>query len=542
MNKGYAARALVLTGLVLGAGCNAIIGAEEGTLVPQSGGGGAAGAGGGVGGDASVVPDGAGGGTAGSGGSGGGPAGAGGSGGLAGAGASGGPTGGGGAGGTGGAGGSGGADGGDAPVGSGGTGAAGGSGAAGAGDGGPPKDGGAGVDGATGGGPPKDSGPDGAPDAGGGCTAESNSAFCVRLNKNCDTTTANDNCGVSRTISCGTCTGTRFCQTGYCVDQSCTGLAATCGPNGDESCCANIAVPGGTFLMGRGTESCGAVGCRPDAGMGGCPVGMACQADERPEHPMMVGTFTLDKYEVTVGRFRKFVAAYVKTPPWRPSAAAGVNPNVPAIDAGGNGTGWQVAWDDSTSATPVNLPKDLAGFQASLKSCGGTNSWTDTPAAAADEVLPIICVNWFQAFAFCIWDGGRLPTEAEWEYAAVGGDQNNLYPWGSAPPDCSRATFWDNATCKPATVLAVGSKPAGNARWQHMDMIGNTSEWVLDEWGSYDVSQNNNYANVQFGFWRSYRGAGASTEYNFYPDMLRAARRFSSDPTGGGTGLRCARN
>ena len=87
---------------------------------------------------------------------------------------------------------------------------------------------------------------------------------------------------------------------------SCSGMSGTeC--NG-ESCCTSILVPGGTFPMGRGAETCG--GCTD-----GCPSGMTCETDERPERPATVSTFHLDKFEVTVGRFRAFVEAYDGMPP-----------------------------------------------------------------------------------------------------------------------------------------------------------------------------------------------------------------------------------
>jgi formylglycine-generating enzyme required for sulfatase activity len=58
-------------------------------------------------------------------------------------------------------------------------------------------------------------------------------------------------------------------------------------------------------------------------------------------------------------------------------------------------------------------------------------------AAGANEALPINCVHWYDAFQFCAWDGGWLPTEAEWEMAAAGGAENRRYPWGGALPNAS---------------------------------------------------------------------------------------------------------
>ena len=82
--------------------------------------------------------------------------------------------------------------------------------------------------------------------------------------------------------------------------QSCTGLGDVCQ---SEDCCTSLTVPGGSFPMGR---------CNTE---GECPDWMGQGAGEGPEHTATVSSFELDKYEVTVGRFRRFVEAYDGTPP-----------------------------------------------------------------------------------------------------------------------------------------------------------------------------------------------------------------------------------
>lgn len=262
-----------------------------------------------------------------------------------------------------------------------------------------------------------------------------------------------------------------------------------------ESCCRSIVVPGGTFAMGRGTEDCGRGGCQTGASMNGCPNdGYSCDEGELPEHPMRIAAFALDRYEVTVGRFRKFVDAYSNG--WRPEVGQGVNGNVTSGD-----TSWQTGWDDSGSPPPVPGPPAKLPASASLMksmlgpACNGErSSWTESTGEREAEAIN--CVNWYEAFAFCIWDGGRLPTEAEWEYVAAGGDRNWLYPWGATPPDCSLLQ-WGGVGCGDVQVARVGGHTAGNARWGHADLAGNLREWVLDHSGTYTVSQADNYANTE---------------------------------------------
>jgi sulfatase modifying factor 1 len=162
-------------------------------------------------------------------------------------------------------------------------------------------------------------------------------------------------------------------------------------------------------------------------------------------YPAEVSDFRLDTYEVTVGRFRKFVAAYSQT---MIAAGAGANPN------NASDTGWSTAWNASLDAGSEALA-------TALKCFGSYQTWTDAPGSAAAESLPINCIDWFEAEAFCIWDGGRLPTEAEWNYAAAGGTQQRVYPWGSTAPDCSYANFGS-----AASGLAFASRrTAGSTVW-----------------------------------------------------------------------------
>jgi sulfatase modifying factor 1 len=213
------------------------------------------------------------------------------------------------------------------------------------------------------------------------------------------------------------------------------GADRTCGVNRDTDCCATEALPGGTFNR------------RND-----------------PTYPATVSPFKLDRFEVTIGRFRRFVAAY---PGSRPAVGAGENPHAP-------GTGWQAQWD-------LYLPPDVSLLRSKLTCKDSLFQdpakvlWTDEPGE--NEHAPIGCVSWAIAFAFCAWDGGRLPIEVEWEFALVGGDEQRPFPWGSEKPDATRAVlmFTPDGFRKP-----VGSVPLGAARWGHLDMNGSRYEFVFD--------------------------------------------------------------
>lgn len=85
--------------------------------------------------------------------------------------------------------------------------------------------------------------------------------------------------------------------------------------------------------------------------------------------------------------------------------------------------------------------------------------------------------------AYCVWDNGYLPTNAEYNYVASGGDEQRAYPWsspaGSVAIDCTDAAYKDTPqTCNNAS--PVGSKPAGDGRWGHSDVSGDVIDWVLD--------------------------------------------------------------
>ncbi len=225
-----------------------------------------------------------------------------------------------------------------------------------------------------------------------------------------------------------------------------------------ESCCSSLNVTGGTYDRTYSIV---------DGGQSG-------EAD-----PATVSTLRLDTYEVTVGRFRQFVGAWNGGAGWTPPAGAGKH----AYLNGGSGLsatggGYEQGWDPSGDS-------NIAPTGAHL-SCDSYATWTSS--AGDHERLPINCLNWWEAYAFCIWDGGFLPSEAEWEYAAAGGGQQREYPWGSTDPgtnnryeiySCNYPSSSGHCT-SVINIAPVGTAAGGWGFWGQLDLAGNVEEWTLD--------------------------------------------------------------
>jgi len=245
--------------------------------------------------------------------------------------------------------------------------------------------------------------------------------------------------------------------------------------------------------------------------------------------PAQVSDFRLDNYEITVGRFRKFVAAYA---PNMIPAGAGNNPN------NLSDTGWSTTWNASLDATQAALTSALK--------CNARQSWTDGVGSAEAESRPINCINWFEAQAFCIWDGGRLPTEAEWNYAAAGGTQQRVYPWGSATPNCNYANYAaqlngvDYCVANFAVNRVGSESPTGDGLYGQSDLAGNVWEWELDWYAQPYVIPCINCSNTIPASLRVIRGGGADSGL----DPLHGSFRNGDTPLthSFGYGARCARN
>jgi formylglycine-generating enzyme required for sulfatase activity len=190
-----------------------------------------------------------------------------------------------------------------------------------------------------------------------------------------------------------------------------------------------MAIEGGTFEMGRN----------------------AGPPQETPAHSVRVGSFLMDKTEVTNAEYALFVR-------------------------------------DTNHAPPGN--------------------WVGTSPPAGQEHLPVVTVSFDDANAFAAWRSKRdktsyrLPTEEEWEYAARNGTNSDKYPWG---PD------WKDkiAVINEKSAAPVGSRPEGKNKWGVVDLIGNVWEWTSSRVSSYPgnpvVIQNNtkDWVTIRGGCYRS---------------------------------------
>jgi formylglycine-generating enzyme required for sulfatase activity len=297
---------------------------------------------------------------------------------------------------------------------------------------------------------------------------------------------------------------------------SCLGLPTTCGANGNDSCCNSPEVTGGSYF--RSYDLAG------DLNLG------------KMIYPATVSSFRLDKYEVTVGRFRAFVNAGMGTQSNPPLANSGAHEKIV-------GSGWDASWNAKLLASTPSL-------STALKCNSELQTWTDKPGD--NENRPISCVTWYEAAAFCAWDGGYLPTESEWNYAATGGDQQRAYPWSSPAAsltiDGAHAVYYDSVTegcvdrdepdCTLSDLLVVGSKPEGDGRWGQSDLAASLYEWTLDLAAPYE-SPCADCAGLTRGWAREIRGGSyASSAWE-----LRAGIRhsFVSTDRVSLVGFRCAR-
>jgi len=319
---------------------------------------------------------------------------------------------------------------------------------------------------------------------------------------------------------------TPVCSAGSCsAAPSCAGLAANCGSTKADNCCYSSLVSGGSFnRFDRGNATA---------------------------YPATVSSFRLDRYEATVGRFRQFVAAAVNG--WLPAAGSGKHSHIGCgsglnesggafVPPAGYEPGWDPKWNDT-------LPVDKSDWDYRL-TCAPYPDWTPEPGG--NERLPVNCVNWTMAAAFCIWDGGFLPSDTEWSYAAAGGAEQRTYPWGNTEPAIdAKLAVWHcafmgngNYCLGIQNIAPVGSVPAGKGRYGQLDLAGNLPEWTLDWWSSLTAACNDcAYATARSKYTtaRGLRGGGYDSLDSAYA-TLSSVDRYSGPPAYPDGGVRCARS
>lgn len=206
--------------------------------------------------------------------------------------------------------------------------------------------------------------------------------------------------------------------------------------------------------------------------------------NEQPEHKVWVDAFYLDKFEVTNARYEKFM-------------------------------------DETGRARP--------------------KFWEQLDLTVHGE-LPVIGVSWDDAKAYCEWAEKRLPTEAEWEYAARGTDRRR-YPWGNTEPNGQLANYAKRWSYKfyDDRLEPVNSHEAGKSPFGIYNMAGNVFEWVADwyEIKYYTRSPERNPSGPETGELKVMRGGS----WNFASEYIRTTSRMKLKPIEreADVGIRCAR-
>jgi eukaryotic-like serine/threonine-protein kinase len=218
-------------------------------------------------------------------------------------------------------------------------------------------------------------------------------------------------------------------------------------------------------------------------------------ATEQPTHTVALDAFWIDETEVTNAQFAAFLNAEgVRAP---------------------NLTGWV-----DLSAKESQLEKNGSQYQAKQQ--------------YADH--PVVLVSWEGANAYCQWAGARLPTEAQWEYAARG-PQGNVFPWEN--DSGAKLLNYASETDGYTETAPVGSFAQGASWTGALDMAGNVAEWVSDFYGTYPTGRQSNPVGPANGELRVTRGGS----YLMAPYYARGASRglVNSSDTNRGLGFRCAR-
>ncbi|HWG45062.1 MAG TPA: formylglycine-generating enzyme family protein [Gemmataceae bacterium] len=235
-----------------------------------------------------------------------------------------------------------------------------------------------------------------------------------------------------------------------------------------------VRIPGGAFSMGTDSEL-------------GWP-------DEKPAHRVRVDAFWMDETEITNAQFRQFVEAtgYVTTaekPPDAEEILRQLPPGTPSPTE-------EKLVPASLVFTPTDGPVPLKDFSLWWKWTPAAD-WRhpEGPGSNLDgkDDHPVVHVSWFDAAAFAKWAGKRLPTEAEWEFAARGGLEGKSYVWGDEKPSDTAifANIWQGEFPHKNTAADGYERTAPVKSYRAngyglYDMAGNVWEWCAD-WYQRDL-------------------------------------------------------
>jgi sulfatase modifying factor 1 len=227
-------------------------------------------------------------------------------------------------------------------------------------------------------------------------------------------------------------------------------------------------VPGGEFTMGNDG---------PEALM-----------PERPAHRVRLDGFWMDETDVTNAQFRRFVEAtgYVTTAEKTPTEEEIMRYSMPGAPPPKK----EDLVAGSLVFTPPDHPVDLRNVGNWQQYTHGAN-WRrpEGPGSGIDgkDDHPVVHVSWFDAEAYAKWAGKRLPTEAEWEFAARGGLESKKYVWGNEPfseehPQCNnfQGDFPHKNTAKDGYERTSPVKAFAPNGYGLYDMAGNVWQWCAD--------------------------------------------------------------